>query len=168
MPDSLPASRDVLGAVIKRRRSLGGDISPVFSSFVPADAAEVSQDPVRLEMARLRHGFAPPKPEYAGIDLRDIKGSDGKSAYEHWMMNHQNIQLNGVGIEAALRKLVTSRKYQEASDFVGEGLDSPKVAAINEIINKYRRAAFDKTAKDIPELGTAFNTIRKARIAGRI
>jgi len=168
MSDSLPASRDVLGAVIKRRQSLGGGISPVFSSFVPADAAEVSQDPVRLEMARLRHGFAPPKPEYAGIDLRDIKGSDGKSAYEHWMMNHQDIQLGGVGLEAALRKLVTSRKYQEASDFVGEGLDSPKVAAINEIINKYRRAAFDKTAKEIPELGTAFNTIRKARIAGRI
>ena len=162
--DSLEERRDIFGKPIKRSAGLGADaIGEWLTAVTPFEASTISDDPVRVEMARLRRGFAVPKPEYGGIDLRSIKDSSGKSAYDRWMRNHQTVRINGLGIEEAVKRLVQSRDYGKLPDFLSEGLDSPKAAAINAILNKYRRAAYTKTLKELPALAFEDRRIREAR-----
>lgn len=158
--------RDALGAPIKRRKSLGGEEFSPLNAVLPIDAREASNDPVRNEMARLQHGFTPAKDSYAGIDLRGIKAGEDSSAYNRWMELHQEVKIDGRGIEAALQRLIGSDRYKRMADDAdgSAGLESPKVAAINAVIGKYRRKAFNALAKESPDVASEYARVQRARM----
>lgn len=164
--ETLDVKRDALGAPIKRRKSLGSESLGESANFlIPLDASRERNSPVRSELARLQHGLMPPKDEYGGVDVRSFKAKNG-SAYERWLELHQEVKIDGRGIEDALQRLVSSKEYAKLPDQVdgSAGLDSPKVAAINSIIGRYRRKAFDKLQAEVPELRQEYRRVQKARI----
>lgn len=159
----LPEKRDALGAPVRRRKAVGD--STFTNAVVPIEASEERGDPVRSEMARLKHGFRAPKTEYGGVDLLGIKHNGEGTAYAAWQEKTSQVRVGGKTLEAALGKLIGSSDYKKLPDSVdgSAGLDSPKTAAINSVIGRYRREAFAKLLKENSELRKAYTGVQSAR-----
>jgi len=161
LSNSLEPRRDILGLPIDRKKAAGADLFGTWLNTVsPLSASEASNDPVRQEIAKLRHGFAIPRSTYAGVDLRSIRGEDGRSAYDRWMENHQNVRIGGRSLNEALAKLVASASYQKLPYYLDQGLDSPRAQEINNVLNRYRRRAFIQTTREMPALAAEDARIR--------
>lgn len=147
MTEGLDPKRNILGEPIKRPEAFGPDImSPLFVSTE-------KKDRVMDEIAKLKYSFSqPPVIESGGVDLSTYKNQKGQSAYDRYLELVGTTTLNGKSLREALNKLVTSPKYLALPEDSEDGLDSPRIAKIREIISKYRASAKDKMISEFPEL----------------
>lgn len=154
--DDLPPLRNVLGEPVKRAQSLGSDVSSVLNAFVPILYREVSDDGIRKELAKLQHGFTPPKRTIGALDLTTVKSASGQNAYDRWLELHGEVKLGSRGtLRKAMSRLIESPAYKKVPAKSTDDLKSPRVNMIDNVIGDYRAAAWRQLLKEFPELGEA-------------
>jgi hypothetical protein len=108
---------------------------------------------VAKEIANVGHGFTPPGAVKNGVDLRGYKNRNNQSAYDRWLELQGSVKVSGRSIEQELTRLFKSSQYKRLPEEDIEGLDkSPRVAAINRVVSKYRAKAFSQMLKEFPEV----------------
>ena len=108
---------------------------------------------VAKEIANVGHGFQPPNAVKNGVDLRTFKNNKGQSSYDRWLELQGSVKLYGRTLEQELTRLFKSTQYKRLPESDIEGLDkSPRVAAINRVVAKYRAKAFSQMLREYPEV----------------
>lgn len=135
----LPPQRDSFGDPMWRKRGL---------------ATNSVEDIVEQEHARIimetGYGVRPPSPTSHGLDLRDVTLSDGRNAFDVY----QEFAARPKGhrsLKEALAKLIQSKGYASLVDGPGNGKGT-HVAAISDLVAKYRTAAWWQLLKQYPEI----------------
>jgi hypothetical protein len=149
----LEPTRNVLGEKVDARRYLTGNAaSPILMS-------REKNDPVMSELAELGHKFTKPSSLVDGgqFDMLEYRDEDGRSAYDFYIARSGEAKLGGKTMKQALAKLIKSNYYDrlDAQGIPEEGIASPRVAEINRVMNRYRKAALEETYKEYPEFGKA-------------
>ena len=148
------------GKVDPRRNVLGEELKksqpwPWYGS--PFAYSEVEDDEIMQEVAALGHGFGPPRVIRNGLNLAEYRNNQGQSFHDRWSELHGSVRVQGKDLKTALRTLIRSPKYQSmAADPIDE-LESPRVAEVRKVINKYRAAALDRALQEFPEVQQADN-----------
>ena len=177
MSDKLPPMRNLFGEKISRPRgfALGlenvpGVAGDIMSMVSPITYRDVNDSKVNVELVRLQHGFSPPVPSRDGVDLMDIVNGRGQPAYDRWLELHGEIRLGGRTMKQELRKLIASPVYQALTPVSTSTTESPRVAAIGNVIRTFRGAAFDQMLNEFPQVGRAIDhasRTRRAFLAGQ-
>ena len=95
----------------------------------------------------LKLNDGPPKAMIRGhINTREEyrEGSD-LSFYDSWQEEAGHVKLGGRTLHETLDRLVRSKEWKRLDKSPVEGVDSPARNIIRSIIQKYRRASFNKT-----------------------
>jgi len=144
----VPLSYDITGKPISRPQGHWPDLGPItFDSFNPFTHTRKSNDPVYQAFTELKLNDGPPKAMIRGhINTRDEKreGSD-LSFYDAWQEDTGHVKLGGRTLHETLDRLVRSKEWKRLDKSPVEGVDSPARNIIRSIIQKYRRAAFNRT-----------------------
>jgi hypothetical protein len=148
---SLPARRDVFG------EPMTVPMGWPFDAINPFTVKSTEADPAKMEMARLSASdagirFPLPQTKLNGLDLREVKGEDGVSAYDAWQKNIGEMTINGQTLHDKLNEVVQSSRYQDAADGNQVFKKSRKVDMIQEVMDRYRKRALHETLKDFPEV----------------
>lgn len=111
-------------------------------------------DPVDEEHARIiletGFGLQNPSPNRGGVDFRDITLSNGRNAYDLYQ-EYASEPPSGPTLKESLAKVIKSEDYQLLAD--GDAAtDGTKLAAISDVVSKYREAAFKRLISEFPEL----------------
>lgn len=138
--ETLPPRRDSFGEPIWRQRGL--------TSIQGLDVVEAEH--VRI-ITETGEGIRPPAPSRNGVDLRDVPLSDGRNAYD--LFQERTAQGGGgkKTLKAALEKLITSKGYAKLVDGPAT-VDGTKLAAMGDIVRRYREIAYKSMLRDYPEL----------------
>lgn len=155
--ETAPARRNLLGEPIVKSSGFAADlgVDPVekfLGMFNPIMYREVSSDIIRRELFSLQHGFQPPKTKILGLDLRQEVTSTGQPAHDRWAELHGQVRVGGKTLRQELSSLIRSRKYKELSGFPSLEGPSPRVALINQVVSRFRDAAFDQMLREAPEV----------------
>lgn len=167
LAEGLAPQRNVLGETVKRISYVGDDITSWANWWSPLAYRDVSDDKIAKELAALGHGWTPPKTIQSGIELVDYKSSKGQDAYDRWGELQGSVKIGKRTLRQSLTALIDSQRYQAMDptpDYVGE---SPRVAEIQKLINRYRRAAFRQLRKEFPDIVRAEEELRKQRLAAK-
>lgn len=159
--ESLTPRRDVLGKPIKKPSYYGGVISPFAVS-------EPKSGVVRQEMARLQHGFSAPRAVRGPVDLRKIKNSQGREAYDRYLELSGELRIGGKTLEQALDREIRSRSYQRMAEPLDPSEENPKISALKKIITKYRGRAYKQLLREFPNLRQAEKVLTQNRINRRL
>ena len=159
LSDEVEPHRNLFGEVIRRPRgySFTGALDPAN----PYTWTQSTKDPVRLELANLRYGFAPPVHTKDGVDLRDIRSRSGQSAYDRLQELTGQVKIGGQSLHSSLKKLIGSSVYKRMSDQSFEDFDSPRVQEIKRVVGRYRKQAQAQLLREFPELNTQFAKVRE-------
>jgi hypothetical protein len=150
--DSLPPVRDAFGDPVARTISL--------TSTQEADLVESEHNRIILETGK---GITPPTPRRNGVDLRDIRLEDGRTAYDRLQELAGRPVDGGKTLKEALADLIKSDAYQDLVD--GESsVKGTKLYALNTIVTKYREAAFNRLQRENPAIREALLADRKATV----
>lgn len=117
---------------------------------------EEDNNAVFNEMKRLGHGFSPPSRMILDMDMSSVRNKKGQSMYDRWLQNHGTVRIGRDNLEAALNRLITSRRYSRLPVETMSGLDSPRIREIQKIITKYRAEALDQTLREFPEFAQTY------------
>lgn len=129
-------------------------------------------DKVRDELQRLiletGKSLTPADPKReSGVDLRDFKLADGRSAYSRLneiIANPPNVP----PLAEAMEKVISSEAYQKAPDGDGEAKGT-KLWMLRSVVSKYREAAYKTLLRENPDLHKAVTeNKRKAAAAYRL
>lgn len=162
----LEPARNALGEEVKRTTSLGSSVSPLANLFVPL-ASSQREDPVTAELAATQYGWQPPPSKRPGYDMLDITDASGRTAYDRFGENLGSMKLGGATLRQSLQQLIDSPRYKAMSPINLSDFNSPRVVALQARISRFRRAAFDKTQREIPALNQAELNARMARAGAR-
>jgi len=159
LSDEVEPHRNLFGEVIRRPRgySFTGAVDPAN----PYTWTQSTKDPVRLELANLRYGFAPPVHTKDGVDLRNIRSRSGQSAYDRLQEITGQVKIGGQSLHSSLKKLMSSPSYKRMSDQSFEDFDSPRVQEIKRVVSRYRKQAQAQLLREFPELNTQFAQVRE-------
>ena len=147
--DDVPPRRNMLGEPVQSQRAG----LPIVDSIRPFDYSETTSDPLKREFAQIGHGFAPPRHVKNGVNLQEFKSRSGQTAYDRWLELHGSVKIGGRSLRNALTRLIKSRSYKNLPYEAIEDLDkSPRVAAINRVVAKYRAKAFSQMLREYPEV----------------
>ena len=159
------------GRVDPRRNVLGDTLKrPDVLWPFPIHYTKIKDDQILQEFTKLGHGFSPPKTSRNGVDLTQYRNDRGQSFHDRWQEMHGRVRVKGRSIKQALKSLISSRAYQNLPDDDFEGMESPRIAAVRQLISKYRSRAFDETLREFPEverLNRRNTMIKNYRRAGR-
>ncbi len=167
--DDLPPMRNLLGEPVRRATSIGSGTAPILDAFVPILYREVSSDIVNRELAHLGHGFSPPRRDYHGIDLVELRLGSGQTAYDRFGQLHGEVRVRGKNIRQALERLIRSDRYQRMPDVSTAAVESPRIGEIGRVLGSFRRAALQQLLRESPELsGLERQRVseRRAAVAG--
>jgi hypothetical protein len=175
--DTLPPARNLFGEKVSRPRgfalgleNLPGVAGDIMSMISPITYRDVDDNEINVELVRLQHGFSPPVPSRDGVDLMAIRGQGGQPAYDRWLQLHGQVRIGGKTMRQELRRLIHSNIYQRLSPISTSTDESPRVAAIGNVIRQYRAAAFEQLLREFPEVGAAIDhaaRTRRAFLAGQ-
>jgi len=145
----LDAQRNFMGETSDRYMAAGGRWT---DWFLPIVHSTTSSDSINLEIAGLGHRFAPPTSVRYGTDMREMVSDSGQSAYDRWMELHQEVRIGGRSLNQAMSRLIKSSRYTRMSPegFGDEG--SPRVKAINSLLQDYRMKAERQLFREFPDL----------------
>jgi hypothetical protein len=145
----LDPQRNFMGERSERYMALGGRWT---DWFLPIVHSTTSSDSINLEIAGLGHRFAPPSSVRYGTNMREMVGDSGQSAYDRWMELHQEVRIGGRSLNQAMSRLIKSSRYTRMSPegFGDEG--SPRVKAINSLLQDYRIKAERELFREFPDL----------------
>lgn len=161
--DSLMPKRNALGEKVYRENLPYGA-----SVYLPLYASSISQDPVDKEIARLNKGFSAPKAKLMNaLDMREVKGANGQTAYDRYQEASGEYKLNGKTLREALTALVQSPYYKGLNEGTDAELDlgvqPPRVKAMQKVINKYRRTGKQVMLQEFPELQSEVTKLLQRR-----
>ena len=145
----LDAQRNFMGETSDRYMAAGGRWT---DWFLPIVHSTTSSDSINLEIAGLGHRFTPPTSVRYGTDMREMVSDSGQSAYDRWMELHQEVRIGGRSLNQAMSRLIKSSRYTRMSPegFGDEG--SPRVKAINSLLQDYRMKAERQLFREFPDL----------------
>lgn len=153
--DSVEPYRNIMGETISRPLSYGA--LGVADPANPFTWTKATNDPVKRELAALKFGFAPPRPEIrGGIKLTDYRNSRGQSAYDRWQELTGQVRVGGRNINEALGNLFNSREYRQMARESYEEMDSPRIKEVRRVMGKYRKQAQLQLMREFPEIAAAF------------
>ena len=116
-------------------------------------ATSKKKDKISEAIAETGLTMGQPSWKMNGVDLREIKANEDKSAYSAYQDLIRDTKINGRNLRAALQSLVSSRKFQKApSESSIEGEDSLRASLVRSVISRYRTQAKKQLIKQIPEL----------------
>jgi len=168
---SAPPLRNVLGEPIRSVGAVGPEALSQWSNmFIPVAYREVGDDPIRTELAALRHGFTPPKGAIEGVDLHSAKNASGRYAYDRWQELQGQVKVGGRTIRQELRRLIKSREYRDLSPESTPYESSPRVAAIKRVVRRYQERSLQEMLAEFPELAREIRDAKAASLelrAGR-
>jgi hypothetical protein len=169
LSEDIAPYRNVLGETVHRSKSWGSGKLPILDSFLPFAYRASSDSVVDRELAALGHGFTPASPIRNEQNLHDFRSASGQSAYDRWGELQGQVTLGGKTLRESLRKLFRSGAYRRLPEpDAFEGLQSPRIAEVNKVINTYRRAAYRQTLREYPELNSALQERHERRRAARL
>lgn len=149
----LPPVRNLLGEPVRRVTSLGDDqIGSIANAFLPIAYREVSSDPIRKELAALGHGFSPPRRSRNGLNLSTVTNDDGRDAYDRWGELHGQVRVGGLTLRQNLARLIRSSAYRNMNPLSTHEIESPRIRAINNVVQDYRRGAWRQLLREFPDL----------------
>lgn len=156
--------RNVLGEPVRRIRSLGSDeIGSIMDAWLPIAYREVEDDVILQEFASLNHGFSPPRSQVRGVDLRDFEMSGGQSAFDRWQELHGIVKIGGADLRTTLRRLIRSTAYKALSPVSTTEVESPRIGHVRRVIERYRRAAFQRLLSESRQLRDAVGQVDRTR-----
>jgi hypothetical protein len=146
--ETIAPVRDFLGEPVWRHRGL---------------VSRQHDDPLMNEYSRIveETGFGispPPATRRDGADLRAIRLSDGRTAYDAY----QELASDPTGerpLRQTLERLIESDQYQRLIDGDPQ-FPGTKLGAIREIVGGYRRVAFQRLQAEYPEVRNALTARR--------
>jgi len=170
--DDLPPVRNLFGEPVRRPRgfalgleNLPGPAGDILSMVSPITYRDVSKSEVATELVKLQHGFSPPTPSREGVDLMSIRNGKGQPAYDRWLQLHGQVRIGGRTMRQELTRLVRSGTYQALSPVSTSTTESPRVAAIGNVIRRFRAEAYDQMLREYPEVQTAIDKASRERRA---
>jgi hypothetical protein len=152
LSDNLDPQRNFMGEPTDRYMALGGRWT---DWFLPIVHSTTSSDPINREIAQIGHAFSPPESNRYDMNLRDVRGSSGQSAYDRWMELHQEVRVGGRSLNQALNRLIRSSSYRRLSPEGFAGEDSPRIIEINQLVQRYRTKAEEQLFREFPEVNVA-------------
>ena len=166
--DNLDKVRNFLGEEVTRTRFLGSGDGPTdnFTSlFLPIAWRETNDDMLYNELDSLKHPFFPPREKKGGVNLREFRSSSGQSAYDRMLELRGEVKLRGRDLKTALRALIRSTPYQRMDPEPPlDGISSPRIQAIKNVIAPYQREAARKMLREFPEVALAQQVARRAKL----
>jgi hypothetical protein len=128
-------------------------IAGVLNPLNPIMWGGEKNDAVLTELARVAHGFSAPSTKLDGlIDLTNFDGANDRSAYDRWLDLQSKIKINNLTLRQSLTKLINNKEYRSLDPQSFSGLPSPRVAYLQRIIGRYRKAAKMQMLKEFPEV----------------
>ena len=136
--------RNMFGEPIKRSKPW-----PWYGS--PFAYSDVEDDLVSEEIKSLGRGFGPPRTTRNGLDLTGYVNNRGQNFHDRWSELHGSVKIKGRKLKPAMERLMKSARYlaMPAEDF--EGIESPRVAEVRKLINRYRAKALQETYREFPD-----------------
>jgi len=167
LSESLPPTRNFLGEAV-----------PVEQGWLPFSAGTVGarwvspfgysksvSDPVKEEIAKLAHGFAPPSKTMSGVNLQLFKNEKGQDAHDRYQQLIGEVTYGHKTLAQSLERLIKSKSYQR----LPEVQDDPdpqnpaRVKAIQKELAKYRERARHQLLREYPDLRDAIRQLERAR-----
>jgi len=128
-------------------------ITGVLNPLNPIMWGGEKNDAVLTELARVAHGFSAPSTKLDGlIDLTNFDGPNDRSAYDKWLDLQSKIKINNLTLRQSLTKLINNKEYRSLDPQSFSGLPSPRVAYLQRVIGRYRKAAKRQMLKEFPEI----------------
>tara|TARA_R100001443_G_scaffold109154_1_gene120282 strand:+ start:2751 stop:7178 length:4428 start_codon:yes stop_codon:yes gene_type:complete len=165
---TLAPRRTVLGEAAYRENPGGA----FWSALNPIYTSKVKNDKVLSEMASLEHGFSMPSKNFYGIpeiDMTQIPIEGKYDAYDRYLELSGTVKLGGKTLKQRLKSLMGTDFYNrlpETIDFEETGQKSPRIKAINKVINNYRKRARYELLQESPQLKEMFDQAMQARREG--
>lgn len=167
LSEILEPQRNAFGEKIRRFTPMGQDTLGAVAAFANPITTRTAKDALLTEMSSLNYGFSRPPSSRNGYDMVDIKTRGGQSAYDRWLENSGEIKINGKTMRQALETLVQSDQYQSLSNYNLSDQQSPRIGAVKQVIDRYRRNAFNKTLSESPDLSFAERTFQARKAMAR-
>jgi len=176
----LKEARDFADVILKRIPGVAMDLKrnplgePVVQEYFEGIAGVINplnpimwggekNDAVLTELARVAHGFSAPSTKLDGlIDLTNFDGPNDRSAYDRWLDLQSKIKINNLTLRQSLTKLINNKEYRSLDPQSFSGLPSPRVAYLQRIIGRYRKAAKMQMLKEFPEIRQEQQKIKSA------
>lgn len=137
---SLPSRRDAFGEPIWRKRGLTTTSDP--------DLVESEHNRIILDTG---HSIGLPTAVHEGVDLRTVKLSDGRNAYDAYQELIAQPQENGPGLKETLARLIESEGYAKLTDGAPEHKGT-KIGALMDVVSKFRTMGKASLLRQYPEL----------------
>ncbi|QSZ56310.1 hypothetical protein [Rhizobium sp. ZX09] len=137
--ETLPPKRDVFGEPVWKQVGLSTVSSP--------DIVQGEHNRIILETGK---GLNLPDPSRNGVDLRDVKLSNGRNAYDLFQ-EYSAMPAPGKSMKDAIKAVMEAPDYALLPD--GDaGTQGTKLWAISGTVSKYREAAYKRLLQEFPEL----------------
>tara|TARA_R100001594_G_scaffold42358_2_gene74411 strand:+ start:2898 stop:6497 length:3600 start_codon:yes stop_codon:yes gene_type:complete len=161
-----PPVRNMFGEPVLRK-----GFHPSVDFISPFDYSEVTDDPLKKELAQIGHSFSSPRSFKNGVELREYFSSKGQSAYDRWLQLHGEVKIGRKTLRQELSRLIKSRGYKRLPYESIEDIDkSPRVNEWRKILSEYRAKAFEQMLKEFPEVAqrnSILGQIKRERRRGR-
>jgi len=161
-----PPVRNMFGEPVLRK-----GLHPSVDFISPFDYSEVTDDPLKRELAQIGHSFSSPRSFKNGVELREYFSSKGQSAYDRWLQLHGEVKIGRKTLRQELSRLIKSRGYKRLPYESIEDVDkSPRVNEWRKILSEYRAKAFEQMLKEFPEVAqrnSILGQIKRERRRGR-
>jgi hypothetical protein len=141
--------RDAFGKPILRADQLGPDV------LSPIATTAVKNDIISKEFEALGRSFNAPSKMQQGLDLTKIDIGPNRTAYGRFQELAGEVRIGGRNLEEAMQELLTSARYQQASAYSTDMVESPRVYMVRALFSKYRQRAFRQLKKESPVLNAA-------------
>ena len=117
---------------------------------------DTKDNPVALEIARLRVALTPPQKVRSRIvDLTEFKKGK-QTAYDYLMENTGKVKINGRTFQEEMINQMNSTFYKNLQDQADNvNFDTGKDLVIKEVFKAYKDAAYAKMIKEYPEVKEA-------------
>jgi len=149
----VPLAYDLMGKPVKKPHGHWPSLGPATFDWVnPFTVSQKVNDPVYQAINEMKLNDGPPKAMIRGrIDTRDEyrEGAD-LSFYDAWQESTGNLKIHGRTLHEAMDRLVRHKDWKHLPKVATEGIDSPAKNLFRSIIQKYRRAAFNRTMDEYP------------------
>lgn len=117
---------------------------------------QVVEDELMRLTLNTDNGIYAPQPVRNGVDLRELKLKDGRTAYDI-LQEYAGGPKDGPDLREALEGLMKSKEYAAMEDG-GPGIAATKLNAISGIVQNYRESAFKRLMFEYPEVRNAVLT----------
>jgi len=130
--------------------------------FLVGRKIDVKDDPVTLEIARLKVSLPdPPKIKERKVQLLDYK-IDDQSAYDYWIERIGKTEIRGINLKQKLDQTFNSLAYKRRKEG-DEDFDGGKEKTIQKIFLVYKKQAYSDMLKKYEEVNEAIKEAKKEK-----